>query len=235
MPGKGRKHSHIFTVAVYVSFVPSGYRLGMTDVAADVGLRGGEARRVGRPRKWASEAERKRAYRERLAADLEDPLTLRRDLRTERRRTAGLNQDKDRLRARLAAAERRTEEAEESARVAEERMALLKEDAERNRRQLFEARAALVELQAELRELRVVAARAATSSPDLVADETHRAERSQASRLASTVTVRHCYASGCPLPATCRVRGPRGVERDACEAHARPGRRPDRWRVVRKF
>jgi hypothetical protein len=205
----------------------------MTDVAEAGPLRGGEPRRVGRPRKWASEAERKRAYRKRLAADLEDPLTLLRELRTARRRAAGLKQENDRLRARLAAAEQRTEEAEESTREAQERMAWLNEDADRDRRQLFEARAALVELQAELRGLRAVAARAGTSSPDLVADEWHRAERDQASRPASTE--RHCYASGCALPATCRVRGPRGVERDACEGHARPGREPDRWRVVRQY
>ena len=105
---------------------------------------------VGRPRKWASEAERKQAYRQRLAADLEDQLTLRRDLRTERRRTAGLKQENDRLRARLAVAERRTESAEEPALAAKERKAWLNEDADRDRRQLFEAREALVELQAEI-------------------------------------------------------------------------------------
>jgi hypothetical protein len=44
-----------------------------------------------------------------------------------------------------------------------------------------------------------------------------------------------CSASGCGLPATCRVQGPRGVERDACDAHARPGRRPERWRIVRRY
>lgn len=40
-----------------------------------------QPRGPGRPRKWASEAERKRAYRERLAADLAAPAQLRRDLR----------------------------------------------------------------------------------------------------------------------------------------------------------
>jgi hypothetical protein len=49
-----------------------------------------EAPRVprGRPRKWATEADRKRAYRERLAADLSEPARLRRDLRSERGRSA---------------------------------------------------------------------------------------------------------------------------------------------------
>jgi hypothetical protein len=44
--------------------------------------------RRGRPRKWASEADRKRAYRQRLAADLAQPERLRRELRTERQRVA---------------------------------------------------------------------------------------------------------------------------------------------------
>lgn len=44
--------------------------------------------RRGRPRKWASDAERKRAYRERLAADLAEPDRLRKELRNERRRVA---------------------------------------------------------------------------------------------------------------------------------------------------
>ncbi len=42
-------------------------------------------RKVGRPRKWATEAERKRAYRERLAADIAEPERLRRELRNARR------------------------------------------------------------------------------------------------------------------------------------------------------
>ena len=42
----------------------------------------------GRPRKWATEADRKRAYRERMAADLAEPAQLRRELRTERARSA---------------------------------------------------------------------------------------------------------------------------------------------------
>jgi hypothetical protein len=120
----------------------------MTDVAEDGRLRDGAARRVGRPRKWASEAERKRAYRERLAADLESPLALRRDLRTERRRTAGLRQENDRLRTRLAAAEQLCAAAEESARIAEDRLAWLTEDADRDHRQLLEALAKLADLEA---------------------------------------------------------------------------------------
>jgi predicted RNase H-like nuclease (RuvC/YqgF family) len=56
-------------------------------------------RKIGRPRKWASEAERKRAYRERLAADHAEPERLRRELRNAKRRIA----DRDR---RIAEAER---------------------------------------------------------------------------------------------------------------------------------
>lgn len=56
-----------------------------------------ERPRRGRPRVWTSEAERKRAYRERLAADLAEPERLRRELRTERKRVA----DQDRKLARL--------------------------------------------------------------------------------------------------------------------------------------
>jgi hypothetical protein len=46
------------------------------------------AGRVGRPRVWESEAERKSAYRERLARDLAEPQRLRRELRNARRRAA---------------------------------------------------------------------------------------------------------------------------------------------------
>src|SRR5690606_15781156 len=63
------------------------------------------ARKMGRPRKWESEAERKRAYRERRAADLAEPERLRRELRNANRRVA----DRDR---RLADAERELARAE---------------------------------------------------------------------------------------------------------------------------
>jgi hypothetical protein len=117
-------------------------------------VQGAGPRRVGRPRKWASEAERKQAYRQRLAADLEDPLTVRRELRTERRRAAGLQQQNDRLRARLAVAERRVEEADDATRTAQELLAWSKELADRDRRQLFEARAMLAEVETEVDRLR---------------------------------------------------------------------------------
>ena len=43
------------------------------------------ANKVGRPRKWASEAERQRAYRQRRAVELADPLALRAAFRQARR------------------------------------------------------------------------------------------------------------------------------------------------------
>lgn len=49
---------------------------------------GSPTRKIGRPRKWESEAERKRAYRERLAADLAEPERLRRELRNAKRQSA---------------------------------------------------------------------------------------------------------------------------------------------------
>ena len=47
-------------------------------------------RRRGRPRKWATEADRKHAYRQRLAVELAEPAELRRELRAERARSAAL-------------------------------------------------------------------------------------------------------------------------------------------------
>jgi hypothetical protein len=182
---------------------------------------------VGRPRKWASEAERKRAYRERLAADREDPIGLRRDLRTERRRTAGLKQENDRLLARLAAADRRVEAAETAAREAQGRLTGLREGVSRDRQALFEAQARVVELNAKLDELRADARPAAPSSDP--------AANGPAPGSAHHRPARFCSTSGCPFPATCRVQGPRGVERDACDAHARPDRRPRQWRVIRRY
>lgn len=64
-----------------------------------VAAAGSRAGKMGRPRKWESEAERKRAYRQRLAADLAQPERLRRELRNAKRQSA----EKDR---RLAQAER---------------------------------------------------------------------------------------------------------------------------------
>ena len=66
---------------------------------------GSPSRKMGRPRKWATEAERKRAYRERLAADVAEPDRLRRELRNARRQSA----EKSR---RLARAERELARAE---------------------------------------------------------------------------------------------------------------------------
>jgi chromosome segregation ATPase len=60
--------------------------------------------RRGRPRIWASEAERKRAYRERLATDHAEPERLRRELRAERKRVAERDQKLIRTGQKLARA-----------------------------------------------------------------------------------------------------------------------------------
>jgi hypothetical protein len=73
-----------------------------------------QVRRPGRPRKWSNEAERKRAYRQRRAAELADPLQLREAVRTVRSEAAETRsvadtaqREAERWRAKAAAAERR--------------------------------------------------------------------------------------------------------------------------------
>jgi hypothetical protein len=65
----------------------------------------------GRPRLWASDAERKRAYRQRLAQDAANPQRLRRELRTEHAKTKRLTDRVERLTAELGAARRELEAA----------------------------------------------------------------------------------------------------------------------------
>lgn len=62
----------------------------------------GGARGPGRPRIWASEAERKRAYRERLASDFAEPDRLRRELRAERKKGAEKDRETKQLKRELA-------------------------------------------------------------------------------------------------------------------------------------
>jgi predicted RNase H-like nuclease (RuvC/YqgF family) len=62
-------------------------------------------RKMGRPRKWGTEAERKRAYRERLAADLAEPQRLRHELRNARRTVAEKGRRLAQAERELAAAE----------------------------------------------------------------------------------------------------------------------------------
>jgi hypothetical protein len=59
-------------------------------------------RRRGRPRKWASDAERQAAYRARRANELADIDGLRRELRETRATLAALTKDRDRLRRQAA-------------------------------------------------------------------------------------------------------------------------------------
>ena len=65
----------------------------------------GGRRRPGRPRVWASEADRKRAYRERLAADFAEPDRLRRELRVARKTIAERDGEIGRLQRELARSE----------------------------------------------------------------------------------------------------------------------------------
>ncbi len=85
-----------------------------------------QVKRVGRPRKWDSEAERKRAYRLRRAAELADPLALRAAARAARAEAAEsaaaagtARREADRWRARAAAAEKRAQQATQRAARAE--------------------------------------------------------------------------------------------------------------------
>lgn len=78
-----------------------------------------QVRRAGRPRKWSSEAERKRAYRQRRAAELADPLEIREAARAARSEAAQsrsaaevAQREEKRWRAKAAAAERRAGAAE---------------------------------------------------------------------------------------------------------------------------
>ncbi len=79
----------------------------------------------GRARKWASEAERKRAYRQRRAVELADPLALRDDARAARAEAAQARaeaavarREAERWRTRAVVAQRRAHQANERARVA---------------------------------------------------------------------------------------------------------------------
>jgi hypothetical protein len=202
-----------------------------TKDAAD--MQAADRPRVGRPRKWASEAERKRAYRERLAVDLEDAIGLRKNLHSERRRAAGLKQQNDRLRRRLVVTERRADEAEENTRLAQDRMTTLKEAADRDRQLLFEARAALAEIQATIREQFTASG---TGGGAAISNLVGLSRAGRRRRLRTNgAPVRVCDVEGCSSPAECRVQGPRGVERDLCEDHGRPGGGSNRWRVLRRY
>jgi hypothetical protein len=82
-----------------------------------------QVKRVGRPRQWATEAERKRAYRSRRAAELADPLVQRRAAQDARREAATERAAADTAR-RQAEHWRRKAEAAEKRAVAAERRAI---------------------------------------------------------------------------------------------------------------
>lgn len=78
--------------------------------------------RGGRPRKWANEAERKRAYRQRRAGELADPLELRESARAARAEAAAsqsaakaARRGAERWRAKASASDKRALEAENRA------------------------------------------------------------------------------------------------------------------------
>lgn len=71
------------------------------------GESGDQPTRRGRPRKWASEAERKRAYRVRKAEDLAEPERLRLELRDERAEVRSLRSEIARLERVVERVERR--------------------------------------------------------------------------------------------------------------------------------
>lgn len=81
-----------------------------------------QVKRAGRPRKWSSEADRKRAYRARRAAELGNPLAQRRAAQEARRQAAAdrsaaevAQAEAKRWRQRAGAAEKRAEIAERRA------------------------------------------------------------------------------------------------------------------------
>jgi len=84
-----------------------------------------QPKRPGRPRKWANEAERKRAYRQRMAEELSDPLATRAAARaarqtaiTARREATEARADARRWQRKAEASARRAEEASSRARQA---------------------------------------------------------------------------------------------------------------------
>jgi hypothetical protein len=96
------------------------------------------ARRPGRPRVWASEAERAKAYRARRAAELADPDGLRVQVRT--------------LRAQIRRLERAVERESTSRRIAEATMVRVGAVNERLVDRLSKAEAVIERLEAKLRE-----------------------------------------------------------------------------------
>lgn len=101
--------------------------------------------RRGRPRKWESDAERKRAYRERLAADFAEPDRLRRELRNERRRVAArdrelaqLRGDLERSKAEIVALGREKEDLVENQASLEQRLGFFEAKASRAEKRLSE-------------------------------------------------------------------------------------------------
>ena len=116
------------------------------------------ARKMGRPRKWESEAERKRAYRERLADDLAEPQRLRRELRNANRRVA----DRDR---RIGELERDLARAEAEIELGAERESDVHAVVERLEAQVDHWRSRAIELGNEVKTERARSARLVAPTP----------------------------------------------------------------------
>ena len=99
-----------------------------------------QVKRVGRPRKWADEAERKRAYRARRAAELADPLTQRRAAQAAHREVDAQRAATEAARQEAARWQRRAVAAEKRASVADRRAVREKAAAQRLLAERDEAR-----------------------------------------------------------------------------------------------
>ena len=181
------------------------------------------SKKVGRPRKWTSEAERKRAYRERLAGDLEAPLALRRELRAVRQQAAQLKRANSRMAKRVQTAERAASRAASEAAEVQKRFAWLNDRLAAEYEQTAKLRTECAELRRELLEARSTA-RASAHVPPLAP------VFAPVRRVSPT-----CQEPNCHEPATMRVSVGRGVERDVCDHHLPQTRRRGRAVVVRRY
>ena len=86
-PGKAGAGRRAHTVCTRCDFVAYGYGV-VSSKGDDAPKRG-----PGRPRKWADDAERLRAYRERKAAELAEPQRLREEVRELRRRVRDIESE----------------------------------------------------------------------------------------------------------------------------------------------
>lgn len=186
----------------------------------------------GRPRKWGSDAERKRAYRERKAEELAEPHRLRMELRRERQRSGSLANEAERLRGELAEAADRLVEAEDKGERLEGLLGLAHGRTDHLRGELEQMRAEL----ADERRLRRQAERAVEHVTHHAAE--HGAQHAPAPRPLpppAPQPARPCATEGCGRRASVRLQGPRGIERWACDVHVPIGPKGKSWKVVERL